>query len=349
MGIFDSLRSKKLRVSKRAYALQKDRPTGERELFELACKSKQEVSWAHIMGIDTWLNLTQDYQKTMADNAVKYQVTSRPLANSMFDANIVFYHTHPNKAFTSALKMMTKRPRFDFSADPMSFLSIEQKAYGYLLSTFHLPSVQDIETAAYLEEKHGPGIFHIIVSKVGATITRIKNPPDKDSDKISVDELVSRFASAHNSIPEFNPNTKGAFMNPHYGVINELCDGRIKVVDLTSVASLKFSPEDHTLMRWLSCDAPVKEQFRSSGVMHIMQVVDSNTERWNALEKRVDRLTEIGDNGAELEKLSKGVHQDVAKVLTEFVGQESASVYADYSIRAMRDFYTCIDDQYLKG
>src|SRR6266545_3202183 len=99
MGIFDNLSRTNLRVSKSPYVLRKDRPTGERELFDLTYNAKHEGSWVHIMGADTWINLATDYRRTIADNAVRYQVTSRPLANTILDANLVFYHTHPQKAF----------------------------------------------------------------------------------------------------------------------------------------------------------------------------------------------------------------------------------------------------------
>lgn len=342
-GLFRS--NDRLRISTGHHVLQKDRPTGEKEIFELAHSAKHEGSWAHVSGADVWINLTQNYRKEISDTAVKYQVTSRPLANSIFDAGLIFYHTHPKSAFDAAFKMMTRARSFNLHS-PLNNDLIEQRAYGHLLSTFHLPSVQDIEAAAYLEEKHGPGTFHVIISNVGATITRIRNPPDGEGDKTSVDEIVSNYRIAHGSIPSFDGNRRGSLMQPHYGQINERCKGRVTVVDLTSAASTTFHPEHHLLMRWLSSNVPLRKRLDGTSVTLLLQMFGEDNRRFSEFEQKVKNLTEKGDNASELKRLSESLHEDVAELLIRFVGAESAAVYAEYTVRALRDFYACVERRY---
>lgn len=334
--------------------IQKDTASGEKELFELAYNAKQEVSWAHVRGAHTWINLTSDYRRTISKTAMEYQVSSRQLANTIFDAFLTFYHTHPKKAFDDAYKLITGQRWYDRFVKNIEkeLLHMHERACGHLLGTFHLPSVADIEAAAYLEERHGPGTVHVIISNVGATVTWIRNPPPGKSDKASIDELIHMYKRAHQSIPQFQQGNVATYdilslppvavlMAPQYGVINDQCDGRIMVADLTSIASIKMRPMDYLLMRWLSAETDVQEQFLKSRVRQVMRIVGT-VENGTELETKVKELSAKRNNALELDRLSAMVHSDVADILAKVVGRESCIVYADYTMKALGGYYDCV-------
>ena len=354
IAIFDCmlefLRPKKtLHVSKSPYSFQKDRQTGEQELFELVNTAKHEGSWVYILGVDTWLNLTKDYNEKITRDSVKFEVVSRALPKSFFDGGLVFYHIHPKAAFDISLKKMKKMKMAD-GTFPGGITIIggmlgipEYVAYGHLLSTFHLPSVADIETAANLAEKHGPGLHFITISNTGASITKIRNPPDGESKKLSIDEITSRYKSIEYDF-QFNPRPEMTAFKPYYGLINKGAKGYIQVADLTSITSTFMRPDDHTFMRWLSTNRPIMEQYNETGIKQIFQMFQHTPD----YEERINEISKKNENAKELEKISTRIHNDCSKALEKFVGLESADAYAKFQIRCMRDFYSCIDAYYAK-